>query len=522
MFAQGSLLRAIRNGGSAMVPLLVVYAISVAGTAVLAIRAIRGRQLAPAWWVACIALPRLAASAVSAWRSHHLDWVLEGMVGDIVPRIVADGTAELEIPRVLGDLVSAACAVAIAIGLGAAMTRVDSRPAPKSVAIAGAAWAVASVVMLAAWVRPSELVGLPLVVPVVVVAMVCVAKTTSRTPDDRALIVALAAVVAVCLVERAIVERAESTAFEAVSGDSLDPVQRARILASFLPLRTHARVAIPVHVVLGALTFLLAYGRPRKHVLAAAALVVVVAGTSVFERYELARRLDVANHAFDIARDIRLPIARGAGWNVGGARFVVPLSGPVTHRVPPSDVEDEALVEELGPRGSAGSMASPEIPVFADARLGCGALLDSLHPLVRRRRPFSLAVETPPSEATTPNMGDLEALVGARELTGVAFDLNPHKAHVQAALVAGDAMTIELVGDSPMTFALSSDTADVGRAVAERLHGETLALRQSIELVVRREDSVQALASALTLLGAAFPIAHAHRYFALRGAWEPM
>jgi hypothetical protein len=506
-FARGSAWPAFRHGGPGMYWVLVA---GVIGLVVFIALAWRG-PVRTGWWVACFALPQIAAVASSFWFGRNLDAALEGMVGDIVPRILAEGTAELTLAMTLADLFTVACAATIAIGLGSSLTPSDdARPSAKRVLVPGGLWVAASIVFFVhAAVRHRDL-GLQWVVSPLVVAMVAVA-VLSRGPHELAHRVAVVAVLGVFLLDRAIALRAKSSAFGELSMEGMRPLDQARFLADFIDVRREGAIAAVVHFILGAATFFTAYGLPRRSMMPAGVVLILVAALSARERRAFSRRMETAKAAFDVGVPIPSTSAKN-GWSLSGDRFVVTRTGALTDVVTERPEEVEAPVPDEGFSPPSRNAKA----VFADIDLGCGALVAALQPKVRARQAFALAAVHTRLDGPRPFVGDLEPLVGDRELVGLGFDVGHRHYPVIEAILASDSIELKLPGET-LAFALNVDPEEVAHAVTARRPG-TLPRRDTVELAVHASDSVRRLAMALTILTVAFPMDETwqHRYFALR------
>src|SRR5262249_51799924 len=92
-FASGNLWHAYRSGSPGTYWVLAAGTIALVASVVFSWREKRPRT---GWWMAaCIALPQIASLASSLWSGHKMDVALAYTIGEIVPRIVAEGTAEL-------------------------------------------------------------------------------------------------------------------------------------------------------------------------------------------------------------------------------------------------------------------------------------------------------------------------------------------------------------------------------------------------------------------------------------------
>jgi hypothetical protein len=498
-FGSDKLRRAFQSGSPGTYWVLAAGAVGLAVSVFLVLSAKRPKYVA-GWLAACIALPQLASLASSVWSGNKIDAAITETIGDVVPRIVAEGTSELTLAVALADLFSVAIAATIAIGLA------ERRAIDKRALAVGGAWLAASIVLFAIGVRGHEIALRPLV-PVMVAAMAAVLVMSRE--DDLAPLVALAALVAVCLLERAIAERERATAFGAIAMEDVTLVDQARALAGYLDVRAHLRVAMAVHVLLGASTFLVARGFPKKVSTPAIAIIGLVAATSFYEQRAFVRRMSSARNAFEVG--VPLPTTRAqSGWFVSGSRFVVTRDGVLREDVFPGSDEPE------DPR--PGSMSRVAKPVFADEALTCGALAAALEPKIKNRQSFALVALHPPDNVPRPSVADLEPLVGDRQLVGLGFDIgHRHYPRIDAVVTGGDTFVLKLPGEPDLAFALDVDPDEVARAVKAR-RPELLPKRDTVQLTMHPTDTVRRLAAALAILAAAFPMEGKwqHRYFALR------
>ena len=496
-FASGELKHGIQNGRPGTYWVLGAGTIALVASVVLSWRAKRPRAR---WWVACIALPQIAALASWVWIAPRLDRAIAENVGEVVSRVVANGTAELTHAIVLADLFTVACTATLAIGF------VQRGAIPKRALAVGALWFVASVVLCVLSLRGHEVALRPLV-PVLVAMMVVVA--VASPDDDLAPLVAFTGVLAVALLERAIAERARATAFGVIWYEDIPTRVQANALAEYLGVRSHARLAMGVHLVLGATTFGLARGLPRKPSVAGMVLVAIIAGKAFYEHRSFARRLDSTRNAFEVG--VPLPTTSAtSGWYVSGDRFVVTRDGALRELVFPTDEEEviDPQEERMRPRPRSAK------PVFADEEVTCGALAAALKPKMQSRQSFALATMLPAPNIERPFLGELEPLVRGRELVGLGFDLGHHYPIIDAVL-SGDTFVLKLPGET-LTYPLAVDPDEVARVVTARWHSP-LPRNETVALTVHADDTVRRLAAALTILTVAFPMEGTwqHRYFTL-------
>jgi len=508
-FAPGSTPRALREGAPGT---YWVLGAGVVGLVAFIARAWRGRPMHTAWWVACLALPQIAALAASIRAGRYIDAAMDGMVGDVVARIVAEGTAELTLAMTLADLFTVACAATIAIGLASTLVSDEPRPDAKRVLVPGGAWVAASIVLFAVALSRHEL-ALEWVAPLLVTAMVAIA-VVCRGSHELTGRVAVLAIFCIFMLHRAISLRARASAFAGVSMEDATPLDQARLLAEFVAVKHHVAIAMMVHLVLGLVTFFAAFGVPRRSMLPAGIVLILVAATAARERRAFLRRMEAVKSAFDVG--VTIPSTRAkSGWPVYGNRFVVTRAGALTETVTQRSMQEEEEPVSEGEHFSIPSRSAK--PVFADSDLACGALVAALRPKVRARQAFALGAVRSRIDGPRPFVGDLDPLVGDHELVGLGFDLADHYAVVVDAILASDALVVKLPGEPALTFPLASDPGDVARAIAAR-RPETLSKRDTVQLTVHASDTVRRLAAALTMLTVAFPFADRwqHRYFALR------
>jgi hypothetical protein len=429
-------------------------------------RAVSGRRvpgarlfalgLSPFFAAALSALP-LARRVIGAFAS------LGDEVGDQLMRIVAGGTAELSSLYAYGDLVSAACLAVVALGAGGAVATIDTRRATPALEprartamlcarAAGAAWALASLVTFVAFVGKRQANATSAFGPLVVCAMAALATAVARRSialrdwHDEAearrhtgllLVTGAAAVLATCLVERGILEDFEARMFGALEGETIDQSVRARVLAGSLPMYRYAGIAVPLDLVLGAATFACALapgiargGAPRTtpRFDTSAALTIatlVVLGGVIFAQGDRRARIFASAGGPPAALgDLRLPTvppAVRARHSRAFARVTIAETGAVQLSIPGRNFVAEH--PETGPR----------MQLYADERLSTGRLIAEL----AQQRPVCTLFARRGSEADSPGLGELAAVVGAGRLAGFDVQVRREPADIAARLLPG-------------------------------------------------------------------------------------
>lgn len=276
--------RVFRDGGMIMWLLLLLDVVALVGVAALGTAARRGKNVPTAIPFGAAVTP-LVVAALGGLLANRA--VFAAIAGEAVDpeqrvRILAEGAAESMSLDLFGALVTACAAFVVAaaaasvagsVDVAAAWREPGKRSALGSVGagVAGAVWVVATVGLAIARARsagayvlfePLAVLG---IVPFAVLAGRA-APVLRRWHDGReasralgAIVVAgLAAVTAAVALELAVRANVTSTALEAISGESVDRSQQARILAEAIEGRTLGAVAVLAHVVLGTATFAVA------------------------------------------------------------------------------------------------------------------------------------------------------------------------------------------------------------------------------------------------------------------------
>ena len=333
-----------REGGMAMWLLLLLdFAVPVAVAAMGAF-VLRGKRLPPAFLFGAAAVPFVVA-LLGAWSGQRM--VMGAISGESVDpeqkaRILAEGIAESMSADIFGGFVVCGAAIVAAVAAASALATIDvasiARGGPKpssagvvGASVAGAIWLLATMVL---GVMRMRIAGgtalLPVLVVLVLVPFAALAgrgASVLRAWHDRAeasraagaLVVAgLSALLAVLALQRGIESSFTARAFSAISGESIDPSQRARILGEAIEAGRLANAAYVVHLVLGTATFALALvpavGNGRHPLTASASItaalgVVLLASSAALSHARTNAPRDLAaRHAEATPRGVTLPV----------------------------------------------------------------------------------------------------------------------------------------------------------------------------------------------------------------------
>ncbi len=544
--------RAFSEGGPGMLPLLVLAVVAPAVTAFGAIRMTRGRPVPILIFFFAALLPRLIGAVLGYVEGKKTDRALVGVVGDIVPRIAAEGTSEASRSIILGELVSAACLAVLAVGALGAIATIDIRhlatkTTPRdrlfsqATSACASAWFVASLALFASCVRNGELTNVRVVVLLAVAAFAFLATRVSRSsPALRAshdlherrlhlglgLLGALCALMATLFLEHALTVREDAYAFGAIAGESVDPRQRIHILQSAIGFRRYAGVALPLHAVLGTLTFGLATatafgprttkktGLPWRAVAVQVGVLAIFAVLAMERRTQVAR-LVIAGAAFDFARDIAAPGVVGLTDRRGvgdGRRLVITAGGAIREETPL--MYDDAPDPSPQPRRLEGFDTSPSsrLEVMADERLTSASLVELLG--AKGIHAFQLMViSTQSVEDGLPPIdprpiGELGALVANGWLLGIDVDTQYTGAPVTAEMRSKDTLAVvfNIPGSAPTHVSTDlSNRTEAVRALRAAAATRGIGSQDLFQVAFCRECTVGDLARAITLLDGAFP-----------------
>ena len=354
------------GGGSMFLLLLLDVAIPVA-IAALGSFVLRGRRVAPALLFGAAALP-FGVALLGAWSGQRL--VMGAIMGESVDpeqkaRILAEGIAESMSVDIFGGFVVCGAAIVAAAAASAALATIDvekiTRGGPKppsfgvtSAAAAGAVWLLATIAIGALRMRGAGALALLPVLPVLVLVPCAVlagrGASVLRGWHDRAeasrtaaalVVAALSALLALLALQRGIESSFTSRALGAISGESIDPSQRARILGMAIESGRLAPAAYAIHFVLGTATFALALlpalGGGRSPLTASAAVaggiaVVLLGSTFALARSRTAAPRALAARSAAAPGGVTLPVIVGtfsdkSSGGVHGERIVVAKDG---------------------------------------------------------------------------------------------------------------------------------------------------------------------------------------------------
>jgi hypothetical protein len=201
----------------------------------------------------------------------------------LILRIDAAALGEAMSLDQFGGFITCGCALIGSVALASAVASIDVTTATRSdgqrptsvfgaaTLVSGAAWFVATIVITALRLRTVGLISICVVLTVglLVPFAVFAARAASvlrgwhdaieaRRASAALVVSGMTALLAVLVLERAIAARVGSDVFNAVSGESIDASQRARILMELVDTRRWASIAYGIHAVLGTATFGLA------------------------------------------------------------------------------------------------------------------------------------------------------------------------------------------------------------------------------------------------------------------------
>jgi hypothetical protein len=302
--------RLFRDGGGWMWLILLLDLAAPIAVAALGAFVLRGRSVPAGLLFIAPALP-MAIALLGAWRGQRLTVGAisgESVDPEMKARILAEGIAESMSADIFGGFVTCGVAIVAAAAASFAVASIDlpgaSRGGPKPSAAgaigasaAGALWLVATVGLgLARFREAGGLVLLPVVPVLVLVPLAVLASRAApilggwhdRAESQRAagalLVAALSALLAVLALERALDAMFMAQALGAISGESVDESQRARILAQGLEAGRLGPVACGLQAVLGAATFGLALVPAtglRRHPATPSAAIAAVVGAAL-------------------------------------------------------------------------------------------------------------------------------------------------------------------------------------------------------------------------------------------------
>lgn len=275
-----------KNGGLgmwflALLDVALPIALGVAGAF-----AVRGKRVPAGLFFGIAVIPLFFSFLFAFYAMRKIESALfwgGGIDPSFAMRIHAQGTAETFSLDIFGGYITCGAALIGSIALASAVgsidvvtaTRSEGRP-PSSVfgaatLVSGAAWFVATLVITALRIRTVSAIAIcaVLVVGLLVPFAVFAARAApvlrrwhdpleARRASGALVVAALTGLLAILVLERAVLARVGADILSAVSGESIDPSQKARILMELVVARKWTSIAYGVHAVLGGATFALA------------------------------------------------------------------------------------------------------------------------------------------------------------------------------------------------------------------------------------------------------------------------
>lgn len=539
--------RAVKEGGMGMY-LLLLFAIFLPPLlAVVGAMWMRGKGLRMTGSVALVALvPFVVASANVFISARRIERILASVNGAVLTRIVSEAISELSNLHALGDLTASLSCAVVAIGAAGALATIDAkRVSPNAQGFAKRSWIIALVIaalwciailaLTAAFFRKMQPSGLTAVAiaSVIIIAFVLVVAARgaaalrdgldaaeARTHLALAVVACVTGVISLCLFEHALVAREQVLVLGAVSGESVDASQKARILAELLPVRSHAMCAYGLHALFGAAILAVTIapaigasrGAPQEKVhpwtlggiLGAASIVVALA-------FLLLSRAGIVHLAAfaspkpmtGAGATVKLPNVLGVSTDsddVSSLTLIVQANGGATWEDTPRGASD--ATEESLP---------VQIAIVADARASLSAVLgaiDAKGTSYRGRDMFFVArVEADDTSRLSdrPKLGDLAMFLGS-DRVGLPITLVDNRTgyHILDATLTGRHLEVR---DSVSNRTASITMSELHDDAYQNEHKLTNVVRDDlsqIHLGARPNESVANVADALALLDRAF------------------
>ena len=440
--------RLFKDGGPSMYLLLLLAIAMPAVVAVLGALVMRGMRVPSALLFIAAAFP-LGIALLGAWTGQRR--TMGALSGESVDpeqkaRILAEGIAESMSNDIFGGFVVCGIAIVAAVAAASALASIDvaagSRGGPKppatgviGAAVAGGAWLFATIAIGGVRMRAAGgIVFLP-VLPVIALVPFAVlagrgASALRGWPDGSeatraagaGLVAAFSAVLALLALERGLEASFTARAFEAIAGESVDPSQRARILAEALDAGRLGTAAYAVHAVLGAATFglalLPALGGGR-HPLSASALItaaiaalLLVSAVGVAHARSDAPRAMARSYAF-VPAGVTLPVSvetfsdKGAG-SAYGERAVVMKDGTGDGTFSSANSCTIHHVTFYADRTATLAMVSARLPPVRDCTMPVSFVTHREHPPDLDARLGDLAAFLGTTGYVTATLGELE------------------------------------------------------------------------------------------------------------------
>jgi hypothetical protein len=527
--------RIFKDGGASMYLLLLLAITTPAVVGVLGALLMRGMRLPSALLFTTAAFP-FGMALLGAWTGQRV--TVGALSGESVDpeqkaRILAEGIAESMSNDIFGGFVVCGIALVAAAAAASALASIDvaavSRGGPKpsptgmvGAAVAGGGWLFATIAIGGIRMRAAGgIVFLP-VLPVIVLVPFAVlagrgASVLRNWPDGSeatraagaGLVAAFSAVLALLALQRGLEASFTARAFEAIAGESVDPSQRARILAEALDAGRLGTAAYAIHAVFGAATFglalLPALGSGR-HPLSASALVtaaiaalLLVSAIGVAHARNAAPRAMVRSYAF-APTGVTLPVSvetfsdKGAG-SPYGERAVVMKDGTGEGTFAGAESCGIHHVTLYADHAATLAMVSARLPPVRDCTTALSFVTQREHPPDIDARLGDLAAFLGTTGYVTATLGELEwsPKPGTMRVKSFADD---------AVEIDGVRVAFPIPPDSPRANAFGSrisrvhytfrpsDTVDRALAVvaaAETLY-QTRLVSYSLERVLAIDD----------------------------------
>ena len=359
--------RLFRDGGMSMWLLLLLDLAAPVVIAALGAFVLRGKRVPSGLLFGAAALP-FGVALLGAWSGQRV--TMGALMGESVDpetkaRILAEGIAESMSVDIFGGLVVCGAALVATAAASFAVASIDvttitrGGPKPPSLgtfgpAAAGALWVLATMVLGVVRLRVAGGLTLLPVLPlfVVVPCAILAGRSSSvlRAWHDRAeasrgagalVIAMLSALLALFALQRGIESGFTARALSAISGESVDPSQRARILGQAIESGHLAPAAYAIHVVFGTATFALALvpalGNGRHPLTASAAIagaiaLVLLGSTFALSHSRSAAPAAMLAHSAGAPGGVTLPVIVGtfserSAGAAGGERIIVAKDG---------------------------------------------------------------------------------------------------------------------------------------------------------------------------------------------------
>lgn len=482
----GGVWRLVKEGGVVWMGLVLLLDLLVPITlAVLGAFVMRGKKVPPFLLLLGSALP-FGIGLLGAFVGQRS--VFDAISGESVDpeqkiRIMAEGAAETMANDILAGFVTCGCAIVACAAAAAAAASIDvamasrgAKPGRAGLFGAGAVggvWLLASIVLAVIRFRHAgALVAFPVLIVATIVPFAIMAGRSAsvlRGWQDRAeasrmlaatAIAGVCAMLAVLAFERAAQASVTAHALQAISGESVDPSQQARILLEAVQGRRFGTLACLVHGVLGLATFAAALApgigagpqgarHPLTPSLGIAALVAIalLCGTLGLScsRSRSAKLVAAAGDAV-APSGVALPTVRGTfshrgeGPRYGAGRIVIGPSGAELEKG--SDVTPG----HGGCASSSSTSGGSAFAVFGDRSVTATQLVEILKARGCEAPSLVFVARRDHDPAIDAQLGEMAAYLGSVAYVQATVSIDP-PGHgedvVQVRSVADDAIEVE-------------------------------------------------------------------------------